>query len=196
MANFSESDIREAFQTFDRDGNGFIGASDIHNTYLAMNENLNDDEVIFWVLSASAFVSFSWPSRCWQVDELIRMVDKDGDGQVSYEEFRKMVHDFNKKAGGKWSASLVVSQVAPPFVERLPPKTCSCAIVRVTDVFLWQTPGLLCFICPIYAASLATQCLLSSGCWCLRVLFGAFLACFHLDTGTFTLTPFWNSCTR
>ncbi len=45
MANFSESDIREAFQTFDRDGNGFIGASDIHNTYLAMNENLNDDEV-------------------------------------------------------------------------------------------------------------------------------------------------------
>jgi Ca2+-binding EF-hand superfamily protein len=46
MANFSESDIREAFQTFDRDGNGFIGASDIHNTYLAMNENLNDDEVI------------------------------------------------------------------------------------------------------------------------------------------------------
>ena len=46
MANFSESDIREAFQTFDRDGNGFIGASDIHNTYLAMNENLNDDEVM------------------------------------------------------------------------------------------------------------------------------------------------------
>ena len=27
MTTFSESDIREAFQTFDRDGNGFIGAS-------------------------------------------------------------------------------------------------------------------------------------------------------------------------
>ena len=26
MTTFSESDIREAFQTFDRDGNGFIGA--------------------------------------------------------------------------------------------------------------------------------------------------------------------------
>jgi hypothetical protein len=25
MTTFSESDIREAFQTFDRDGNGFIG---------------------------------------------------------------------------------------------------------------------------------------------------------------------------
>ena len=36
-----------------------------------------------------------------QVDELIRMVDHDGDGQVSYEEFRKMVQDFNKKEGGK-----------------------------------------------------------------------------------------------
>jgi hypothetical protein len=57
MANFSESDIREAFQTFDRDGNGFIGASDIHNTYLAMNENLNDDEVILSPDSA-LFASF------------------------------------------------------------------------------------------------------------------------------------------
>eukprot|EP00961_Rhodomonas_salina_P168031 2265144-Rhodomonas_salina.5 len=45
MTTFSESDIREAFQTFDRDGNGFIGASDLHNTYLAINENLTDDEV-------------------------------------------------------------------------------------------------------------------------------------------------------
>mmetsp|Transcript_18349 Transcript_18349/g.35768 ORF Transcript_18349/g.35768 Transcript_18349/m.35768 type:complete len:80 (+) Transcript_18349:67-306(+) len=79
MTTFSESDIREAFQTFDRDGNGFIGASDLHNTYLAINEDLNDDEV----------------------DELIRLVDHDGDGQVSYEEFRKMVLEFNKKAGGK-----------------------------------------------------------------------------------------------
>ncbi len=61
MANFSESDIREAFQTFDRDGNGFIGASDIHNTYLAMNENLNDDEVFLLfchrLCSASRFLS-------------------------------------------------------------------------------------------------------------------------------------------
>mmetsp|Transcript_45684 Transcript_45684/g.73672 ORF Transcript_45684/g.73672 Transcript_45684/m.73672 type:complete len:80 (+) Transcript_45684:10-249(+) len=79
MTTFSESDIREAFQTFDRDGNGFIGASDLHNTYLAINENLTDDEV----------------------DELIRLCDHDGDGQVSYEEFRTMVNDFNKKAGGR-----------------------------------------------------------------------------------------------
>jgi len=108
------------------------GASDLHNTYLAINENLTDDEV----------------------DELIRLCDHDGDGQVrlgnyallqhchlrsrrtrtrecaralacahthrwrrrggdeperrmavvrqvSYEEFRKMVLDFNKKAAGR-----------------------------------------------------------------------------------------------
>jgi hypothetical protein len=36
------------------------GASDLHNTYLAINENLTDDEV----------------------DELIRLCDHDGDGQV------------------------------------------------------------------------------------------------------------------
>ena len=58
MANFSESDIREAFQTFDRDGNGFIGASDTHNTYLAMNENLNDDEVTLHSLSPLSFSLF------------------------------------------------------------------------------------------------------------------------------------------
>ena len=101
MANFSESDIREAFQTFDRDGNGFIGASDIHNTYLAMNENLNDDEVMLHCLSPLSFSLCSVLLHCCQVDELIRMVDKDGDGQVSYEEFRKMVQDFNKKVSGK-----------------------------------------------------------------------------------------------
>ena len=37
------------------------GASDLHNTYLAINENLTDDEV----------------------DELIRLCDHDGDGQVA-----------------------------------------------------------------------------------------------------------------
>ena len=28
-------------------------------------------------------------------------VDHDGDGQVSYEEFRKMVLDFNKRGAGR-----------------------------------------------------------------------------------------------
>lgn len=59
MTTFSESDIREgffpflfpnnavtAFNTFDRDGNGFIGASDIHATYMSISENLSDDEVL------------------------------------------------------------------------------------------------------------------------------------------------------
>jgi hypothetical protein len=33
---------------------------------------------------------------------LIRQqVDHDGDGQVSYEEFRKMVLDFNKRGAGR-----------------------------------------------------------------------------------------------
>ena len=42
---FTEAEIREAFAAFDRDGNGFIGANDLHSTYKALNENLSDDEV-------------------------------------------------------------------------------------------------------------------------------------------------------
>ena len=115
---------RTIFQTFDRDGNGFIGASDLHNTYLAINEDLNDDEVALLSLILPPHVPGPTPEsanhsitqvegpicyrQCgnltqdepWsaQVDELIRLVDHDGDGQVSYEEFRKMVLEFNKKA--------------------------------------------------------------------------------------------------
>jgi hypothetical protein len=51
------------------------------------------------------------------------MVDKDGDGQVSYEEFRKMVHDFNKKASGKWKALLTFPLIV--ILMRSTPQTSS-----------------------------------------------------------------------
>mmetsp|Transcript_19875 Transcript_19875/g.50802 ORF Transcript_19875/g.50802 Transcript_19875/m.50802 type:complete len:85 (-) Transcript_19875:174-428(-) len=70
---FSEADIKEAFRTFDRDGNGYIGTSDLKLTFRALNENLSEDEV----------------------DEMIRLVDKDGDGQIHLQEFRKLVQDIN-----------------------------------------------------------------------------------------------------
>jgi hypothetical protein len=94
---FTEAEIREAFAAFDRDGNGFIGAADLHATYKGLNENLSDDEVD----SRSRFLlSLSVPRNahcvtiekereallacfCFQIDELIRMVDRDGDGQVA-----------------------------------------------------------------------------------------------------------------
>ncbi len=64
----SEKEILEAFKVFDKDGNAFISAADITN----LGENLADEEV----------------------DEMIReadIADIDGDGQINYEEFVKMM---------------------------------------------------------------------------------------------------------
>ena len=64
----SEKEILEAFKVFDKDGNAFISAADITNP----GEYLADEEV----------------------DEMIReadIADIDGDGQINYEEFVKMM---------------------------------------------------------------------------------------------------------
>ena len=49
-------------------GNGFVGASEIRFVLDALGENVTDEEI----------------------DEMIRMIDMDGDGQVNYKEFYKM----------------------------------------------------------------------------------------------------------
>ena len=59
----SEEEIREAFRVFDRDGNGYISASELRHVMTNLGEKLTDDEV----------------------DEMIREADIDGDGQVNYE---------------------------------------------------------------------------------------------------------------
>ncbi|XP_077987619.1 neo-calmodulin-like [Glandiceps talaboti] len=60
-----ETDLREAFKVFDRDGNGYISASELRYVMMNLGEKLSDDEV----------------------DEMIREADIDGDGQVNYQEF-------------------------------------------------------------------------------------------------------------
>ena len=59
----SEEEIREAFRVFDKDGNGFISASELRHVMTNLGEKLTDEEV----------------------DEMIREADIDGDGQVNYE---------------------------------------------------------------------------------------------------------------
>lgn len=65
---FNSSEIKEAFETFDLDGNGFISADEIRRVMDMIGEYVTDEEV----------------------DEMIRMLDKSGQGQVAYEEFSKM----------------------------------------------------------------------------------------------------------
>ncbi|KAJ1471500.1 magnesium-bound form of calmodulin C-domain E104dE140D mutant, partial [Baffinella frigidus] len=55
-----DPDIKSVFSQFDRDGNGYLGASDLAAVYRSLGEHLDDD----------------------LIDELIREADKDGDGQI------------------------------------------------------------------------------------------------------------------
>ena len=65
----SEAELMEAFKVFDKDGNGYISAAELRHVMTNLGEKLTDAEV----------------------DEMIREADQDGDGQVDYNEFVKMV---------------------------------------------------------------------------------------------------------
>ena len=68
----SEEEILEAFKVFDKDGNGFISAAELRHVMTNLGEKLTDEEV----------------------DEMIREADIDGDGQINYEEFVKMMYSY------------------------------------------------------------------------------------------------------
>lgn len=65
----TQEEILEAFKVFDKDGNGFISAAELRHIMTNLGEKLTDEEV----------------------DEMIREADIDGDGQINYEEFVKMM---------------------------------------------------------------------------------------------------------
>merc|ERR1711988_1857567 len=65
----SEEELMEAFKVFDKDGNGFISAVELRHVMTNLGEKLTDEEV----------------------DEMIREADVDGDGQINYEEFVKVM---------------------------------------------------------------------------------------------------------
>ncbi|XP_077993926.1 neo-calmodulin-like [Glandiceps talaboti] len=61
----SPDDIRAAFKVFDIDGNGSITAGELRHVLAILGGNVSKE-------------------RC---EELVKLVDTDGDGKVSYEEF-------------------------------------------------------------------------------------------------------------
>jgi len=68
-ATDSEEEIKEAFKVFDKDGNGYISAAELRQVMTSLGEKLTEKEV----------------------DEMIREADIDGDGQINYDEFVKMM---------------------------------------------------------------------------------------------------------
>jgi len=65
----TEEELIEAFKVFDRDEDGFISAHELRLSMMNLGEKLTDAEV----------------------DEMIREADMDGDGQINYDEFVKMM---------------------------------------------------------------------------------------------------------
>lgn len=64
-----QEEIREAFRVFDRDGTGMISAAELRHVMTNIGEKLSDQEV----------------------DEMIREIDVDRDGQVKYEEMVRLM---------------------------------------------------------------------------------------------------------
>ncbi|CEM30956.1 unnamed protein product [Vitrella brassicaformis CCMP3155] len=67
--DYADEEIKQAFDTFDLDNNRFVGAAEIRHILDLIGEKASDEEI----------------------DEMIRMIDIDGDGQVTYDEFYKLV---------------------------------------------------------------------------------------------------------
>ena len=63
--DFSEAETREAFAAFDEDGDGLLDVNDVQSFFEALGESLT----------------------LYEVAELIKMVDGDGDGMVNFDEF-------------------------------------------------------------------------------------------------------------
>ncbi len=92
---FTDDEILEAFRAFDLDKNNFVGAAEIRHVLINIGEQVTDEEV----------------------DEMIRMVDSDGDGQVSWEEFYSMVTGGKKapvNIGGEQRGGAIASKSSAP----------------------------------------------------------------------------------
>jgi calmodulin len=90
----TEEELVDAFKVFDRDGNGFISAAELRHVMTNLGEKLTDEEV----------------------DEMVRESDVDGDGQVNYEEFVKMMMGdcFSSRAPAPTAASPAPAVTATP----------------------------------------------------------------------------------
>ena len=75
-AQFTKREVKKAFDSFDLDHNGFIGVGELRTIYTAIGEEVTDAEL----------------------DEMIKMVDIDGDGQCDFSEFQKMIFRYADRA--------------------------------------------------------------------------------------------------
>ncbi|EOY11087.1 hypothetical protein QUC31_009676 [Theobroma cacao] len=65
----AEEELKEAFRVFDKDQDGYISPFELRQVMINLGEKLTDEEI----------------------EQMIREADLDGDGQVNYEEFVRMM---------------------------------------------------------------------------------------------------------
>ena len=85
----SEEEIKEAFKVFDKDGNGYISAAELRHVMT------NLGRLSFFLPCCSLLTGTTQSAgeklTDNEVDEMIREADVDGDGQINYEEFVKVI---------------------------------------------------------------------------------------------------------
>lgn len=65
-----EDEVRQAFQVFDKDGNGYITRDELALVMTNLGEKLNENEL----------------------NQMMKEADTNGDGRIDYEEFVKVHH--------------------------------------------------------------------------------------------------------
>lgn len=73
LPGVTEQHVSETFDIIDFDNNGYVGASELRHLLTMLGEKPTDEEI----------------------DEMIRMLDSDGDGQVAFEDFKGLFFEKN-----------------------------------------------------------------------------------------------------
>jgi calmodulin len=65
----TDTELREAFKVFDRDGTGTISREELRAVMISLGESLTEKDI----------------------DEMLKEADTDGDGQIDFEEFKAIM---------------------------------------------------------------------------------------------------------
>jgi calmodulin len=91
---FSLTQLNDAFQTFDLDRNGYVSAYELRHLYTQLGEDVTDEEI----------------------EEMLRMCDIDGDGQVNPNEFQRMIFRYASRIEDNVNPKLVSAVTSPTSV--------------------------------------------------------------------------------